>query len=118
MAPVHPVITESPNPEPDQVRSQDYLVEVRRDAAQKCAYDSQRTRHELTHLFKEHCRGKVPHSWQLDAAECLILGVDSIIIAGTGAGKTMPFVMPLMQDKSKMMLIISPLKALQRDQVS
>ncbi|KIM55128.1 hypothetical protein SCLCIDRAFT_17455 [Scleroderma citrinum Foug A] len=59
---------------------------------------------------------KVPYSWQLDAAESLILGVDSIVIAGTGAGKTMPFVMPLMRDKSKGMLIISPLKALQRDQ--
>ena len=114
MAPVCSVIQ---NPESCQEK-QDYLVKAHQDAAQKSAYDSQKTQDELTRLFKEHCKGKVPYSWQLDAAESLILGVDSIVIAGTRAGKTMPFVMPLMRDKSKGMLIISPLKALQHDQVS
>ncbi|KAL4077734.1 hypothetical protein J3A83DRAFT_4087932, partial [Scleroderma citrinum] len=57
-------------------------------------YDSQKTWDELTQLFKAHCRGKVPYSWQLDATESLILGIDSIVIAGTGAGKTMPLPCP------------------------
>ncbi|KIJ10154.1 hypothetical protein PAXINDRAFT_86470, partial [Paxillus involutus ATCC 200175] len=65
----------------------------------------------------ERC-GKVAYPLQLDATEALILGLDSIVIVGTGAGKTMPFIMPLLSDKRKGVIIISPLKALQRDQVT
>jgi len=49
---------------------------------------------------------------------CSLLGVDSLVIAGTGTGKTMPFMMPLMLDPKKKALIISPLKILQADQAS
>ncbi|KIK73159.1 hypothetical protein PAXRUDRAFT_45667, partial [Paxillus rubicundulus Ve08.2h10] len=58
----------------------------------------------------------VPYPWQLDAAEALILGLNSVVIAGTGARKTMPFIMPFLRDKKKCIIIISPLKALQQDQ--
>jgi bloom syndrome protein len=44
------------------------------------------------------------------------LGLDLVVIAGTGAGKTMPFMMPLLLDKKKV-IIVSPLKVLQADQV-
>ena len=54
--------------------------------------------------------GKDPYEWQLDITEPIILGLDSVVIAGTGAGKTMPFMMPLLLDKHKKVIIISPLK--------
>ena len=62
--------------------------------------------------------GRIPYDWQLDAAESLILGLDCVI-AGTGAGKTIPFVLPLFAQDSrdKLVLIISPLNALKTDQV-
>ena len=50
--------------------------------------------------------------------EAILLGLDSVVIAGTGAGKTMPFMMPLLLDEKKKVVIISPLKVLQEDQVS
>ena len=53
----------------------------------------------------------------MDVAKALILRLDSVVIAGTGAGKTMPFVMLLFLRNGKKILIISPLKVLQADQV-
>ena len=49
-----------------------------------------------------------------------MLGLDCIVIVGTGAGKTMPFGMPLLMDKasSKMVIVISPLNDLEAEQVS
>ena len=114
MTPDHPAVSLT---EENQHGAIDYLVEVQAEATKKHKYNSDETRTQLTQLFKERCGGKEPYRWQLDTAEALILGVDCVVIAGTGAGKTMPFVMPLMQDKSRRMLIISPLKALQQDQV-
>ncbi|KAJ3744571.1 P-loop containing nucleoside triphosphate hydrolase protein [Lentinula raphanica] len=49
-------------------------------------------------------------------AEALLLGLDCSVIAGTGAGKTMPFVMPLLIEPTKRVIIISPLNALEEDQ--
>ena len=70
----------------------------------------------LTALFAEHF-GSAPYDWQLDIMEALLLGLDSVVIAGTGSGKTIPFMLPLLQHLKKMILIILPLKVLQRDQV-
>ena len=65
------------------------------------------------------CGGKVPYEWQLDVAEALYLGLDSVIIAGTGAGKTLPFVMVLLAHTSAntKIIIVSTLNELERDQV-
>jgi len=52
--------------------------------------------------------GKDPYDGQLDVMEIILLGLDSVVIAGTGAGKTMPFMMPLLLNKSKKVIIISP----------
>ena len=41
-----------------------------------------------------------PYSWQLDVTEAIFLGLDPVVIAGTGAGKTMPFMMPLLQQEA------------------
>ena len=48
-----------------------------------------------------------------------MLGLDVTAIAGTGSGKTLPWVMPLLleENKTKTVLVISPLKALQADHV-
>ena len=68
-------------------------------------------------MFHEHF-GTDPYSWQLDVTEVILLGLDSVVMAGTGAGKTMLFMMPLLLNKKKRIIIISPLKVLQKDQVS
>ena len=66
----------------------------------------------------EMSEGKiVPRMWQLDVAECLLLGIDCEVIAATGAGKTLPFVLPLLVRPDKMVIILSPLDALELDQV-
>lgn len=62
----------------------------------------------MTEEVQQRTEGKTPYDWQLDIAEAFYLGVDSVIIAGTGAGKTLPFTMALLADssgKSKIMII-------------
>ncbi|KAF9012649.1 hypothetical protein BDQ17DRAFT_1232332, partial [Cyathus striatus] len=54
---------------------------------------------------------------QMDVAEALVLKVDTLCIAGTGASKTTSTTMPLLLDPSNWALIISPLKVLQEEQV-
>jgi ATP-dependent helicase YprA (DUF1998 family) len=80
------------------------------------AYDSRQTRSIITQLFQARS-GKIPYDWQLDVAEAILLGLDSMVIAGTGSGKTIPFMLPLLVHPEKIVIIISPLKVLQRDQV-
>ncbi|KAI0744930.1 P-loop containing nucleoside triphosphate hydrolase protein [Earliella scabrosa] len=95
------------------------LLESARDfAAKERGYNSQEVRDEIIRTFAEAFGGRVPYGWQVDVAEALLLGLDTAVIAGTGAGKTMPFVMPLLLDKAKtkMVIIISPLNELERDQ--
>jgi len=96
------------------------LQAARDEASTSRQYSSDRTREDLCHAFKKACNGLEPYSWQLDVAEALLLGLDCIVIAGTGAGKTMPFVMPLLVDrtKKKLVIVISPLNDLEEDQVS
>ncbi|KAJ7281294.1 P-loop containing nucleoside triphosphate hydrolase protein [Mycena rebaudengoi] len=60
--------------------------------------------------------GKVAHDWQVNIGEALELKLDVSLLAGTGAGKTMPFVMPLSINPDKIIIIISPLNALEEDQ--
>ncbi|PSS06546.1 hypothetical protein PHLCEN_2v3676 [Hermanssonia centrifuga] len=95
------------------------LLANTRDAAEKTGkYSSAETRALLTQQIKDRCDGKTPYDWQLDVTEAVLLGLDSIVVAGTGAGKTMPFVMPLLADTTgkKKIIIVSPLDALERDQ--
>ncbi|KAJ7088948.1 hypothetical protein C8R44DRAFT_540780, partial [Mycena epipterygia] len=58
---------------------------------------------------------KPPYEWQIDVSEAIALGLDAVVIAGTGAGKTIPFMMPLLLHPQKFVLVISPLKILQED---
>ncbi|PBK84505.1 P-loop containing nucleoside triphosphate hydrolase protein, partial [Armillaria gallica] len=79
-------------------------------------YNSENTRRDLQSLFQAKF-GKPAYSWQLDVAEAMLVGLDTVLIAGTGAGKTIPFMLPLLMDKQKKVLVVSPLKVLQNDQV-
>jgi len=74
----------------------------------------------MARKFQDVFDGRKPYDWQLDAAEALVLGLDCVVVAGTGAGKTIPFVLPLFvhDSKDKLVLVISPLNALETDQVS
>jgi len=83
----------------------------------KNGYDTHATRQKLKELTVERC-GYEPYEWQLDVAEALHLRCDTVVIAPTGAGKTLPFVMPLFIEPEKAIVIVSPLLALQGDQVS
>ncbi|KAJ7260767.1 P-loop containing nucleoside triphosphate hydrolase protein [Mycena rebaudengoi] len=96
-------------------KSRALLQAAREKAREKTKYDSEATRRDLARLFEEEY-GKPPYEWQIDVSEALILGLDCIVIAGTGAGKTIPFMMPLLLHREKFVLIISPLKILQGDQ--
>ena len=70
-----------------QHRARSY-ANLDKDAKRKKGYDWQRTRDDITSIFRERF-GTDPYSWQLDVA--ILLGLHSVVIAGTGAGKTMPF---------------------------
>ncbi|KAG8725671.1 hypothetical protein FRC12_024139, partial [Ceratobasidium sp. 428] len=59
----------------------------------------------------------VPYPWQLDVALAIHLGRDVFLIAGTGFGKTLPFVMNCWVNKTLIVWIISPLNALANQQV-
>lgn len=97
-------------------RSYKILQKAREEAGQKKDYSSSETRSKIKELFRDSFGGD-PYDWQLDVTEAILLGLDSVVIAGTGAGKTMPFMMPLLLDKNRKVIIISPLKVLQEDQV-
>ena len=69
----------------------------------------------------KHRFGYEPHEWQLRAALKVLEGNDGVVVAGTGKGKTMIFaLLGLAVELSKTeghYIIISPLKALEGDQV-
>ncbi|KAJ3724389.1 P-loop containing nucleoside triphosphate hydrolase protein [Lentinula raphanica] len=113
MAPGHSRLQDH---EKDYKRSQKKLEIARMEASRRTGYDSKSTRALLSSEFTRITGGLSAYTWQIDTAEALLLGLDCSVIAGTGAGKTMPFVMPLFIEKEKRVVIISPLNALEEDQ--
>lgn len=99
-----------------QARSYANLAAARKKEAKKSGYNSATTRERVQSTFSQRF-GHSAREWQIDVTEAILLGLDSIVIAGTGAGKTIPFMMPLMLNREKKVIIISPLKILQADQV-
>lgn len=101
-------------------RNPDYYAALIAARQKDANYNSEATRNKICEAFKSAFNQVTPYDWQLDVTEALLLGLDCVVIAGTGAGKTMPFVMPLLVDdtKLKQVLIISPLNELEEDQVS
>ncbi|KIK90936.1 hypothetical protein PAXRUDRAFT_67717, partial [Paxillus rubicundulus Ve08.2h10] len=86
------------------------------DVKKKTKYDSKATQDIICKEFHAWFNNHIPYDWQLDVAEALVLRLDCLVIAGTGAGKTMPFIMPLFAEPSKHVLIISLLNTLEEDQ--
>ncbi|KAF9471354.1 P-loop containing nucleoside triphosphate hydrolase protein [Pholiota conissans] len=107
----------SQSSDPERSRSYQNLENARENASKTKGYNSEQTRNALKDSFRERF-GYDPHFWQLDITEAMLLGLDCIVIAGTGAGKTAPFMMLVLPDPKKKTLILSPLKVLQEDQVS
>ncbi|KAF8162176.1 hypothetical protein K438DRAFT_1618567 [Mycena galopus ATCC 62051] len=99
------------------IKAADNLQTARAEAAKSRQYRSTPTRAKIRTEFIARNDGMIPHDWQVDFAEALLLGLDCTLIAGTGSGKTMPFVMPLFVESDKIIIIISPLNALEVDQV-
>ena len=97
--------------------SQQNLSKARDEASRSRKYNSEKTRGDLCRLVRERFENREPRDWQLDVAEALILSLDAVVIAPTGAGKTLPFFMPVLLYPTKIIIIISPLIALQNDQV-
>ena len=59
-----------------------------------------------------------PDDWQIHLIRRILQGYDSIFCAGTGYGKSLIFeALSVLGSPSKLVLVISPLKALERDQV-
>ena len=75
------------------------------------AFIAKKTRTQLLHSLHD------PHNFQLDAAVRIAEGKDTILIAPTGSGKTLVLPMPLTYHDKKISLVISPLHALETDQV-
>ena len=99
---------------PSTSEDQRNVLQAARDRSSD--YSSETTRKDLvTAAFKKAFHGLEPYDWQLDVTEALLLGLDCVVIAGTGSGKTMPFAMPLLVDKTKikMVIVISPLNDLE-----
>jgi len=102
---------------PEHIRSYKNLESAIQNASgsETQQYDSLATRTRIRRVFQDRF-GSSAHEWQVDVTEAILLGLDSFVIAGTGAGKTMPFMMPLLLDPKSKCIIISPLKVLQEDQ--
>ncbi|KAF8141803.1 P-loop containing nucleoside triphosphate hydrolase protein [Boletus edulis] len=73
-------------------------------------------RYGLQETCLENCQNQPPYPWQLDSAEAFFLGLDCIIVAGTGSRKSLPFVMPSMIHPDKILVVILPLNSLESDQ--
>ncbi|KAJ6597432.1 P-loop containing nucleoside triphosphate hydrolase protein [Mycena sp. CBHHK59/15] len=102
----------------DAHHSAKLLQKARDDAnvSREGGYCSAATRAKIRNEFTARNPGKVAHEWQINIGEALELGLDCSLLAGTGFGETMPFIMPLFSQPDKIVIIISPLNALEEDQ--
>ncbi len=76
-----------------------------------------RLREELGRKTREYTQFD-PRPFQLDGAVALCQGKDVTVRAGTGFGKTLIMVMPSFLSSKIISVIISPLNAIEEDQVS
>ena len=72
-----------------RLRSYKLLDEARLAASNsEAGYNCQQTCSTITKLFQARS-GKTPYDWQLDVTEAILLGLDSIVIAGLAGGMAM-----------------------------
>jgi hypothetical protein len=102
----------------DAARLAELLQKARNDVkkTREGSYCSASVRAKIRNEFTAWNPGLVPHEWQVNIGEALELGIDCSLLAGTGAGKRMPFIMPLFTQPDKI-VIISLLNTLEEDQV-
>ncbi|KAF4584821.1 P-loop containing nucleoside triphosphate hydrolase [Pleurotus pulmonarius] len=95
-------------------RSGLFLQDAVLSATHDLRYDSSATRTKIQTEFTRRNSGKQPYTWQVNVTEAkhCCLALDCTVIAGT----TMPTVMPLFVHPKKVVMIISPLNALEEDQ--
>lgn len=70
---------------------------------------------KLDHLTQG---AKTPREFQLRTLLALHSGKDVIVHAGTGYGKTLAMILPMLLDSSKLAVTVSPLKVLHKSHVS
>ena len=58
-----------------------------------------------------------PDDWQAHAIQRVLRGYDTVLCAGTGYGKSLIFEGLAHLSKKKVIIVICPLKALEKDQV-
>ncbi|KAJ7199855.1 hypothetical protein GGX14DRAFT_401142 [Mycena pura] len=70
--------------------SQRVLQAAREKAGRKNIYDSAQTRHDLGHLARlfEAEFKKPAYEWQINVSEAIVLELEAVVIAGTGAEVT------------------------------
>ncbi|KAI0708349.1 P-loop containing nucleoside triphosphate hydrolase protein [Earliella scabrosa] len=91
------------------------LDDARVRAREESNYRSAETRQKMSDECQRRT-GLTPRKEQLDFAECMLLGLDSTCIAGTGWGKTLAFALPLFVKGDKVMVVVSPLNVLETSQ--
>lgn len=64
-----------------------------------------------------HVTGFEPRDWQLDIPNEIQSGNDVLLQAMTGAGKSLPFILPVLANPSRFVIIASPLNVLQSGMV-
>jgi len=70
--------------------------------------------------IEQNCRegiGCEPREWQRESWRKLSEGRDTLVIAGTGSGKSLVFEALVWGNEEAIVLVISPLKALMQQQV-
>jgi hypothetical protein len=74
---------------------------------------------DLEHLssLAEAKLGIKPFEFQLEIAAAILRGEDVIADIGTGGGKTLCFILPILLSEHDLTIIVSPLNALMIDQV-
>jgi len=68
-------------------------------------------------LYTVTASAKVPRQMQLESLLLVMANLDSLVNTGTGSGKTICMVLPVLLDPTSIALVISPLKRLQINQV-
>lgn len=77
----------------------------------------------LIQLARNHFGYENIHEYQLNSAYAMLNGIDSSVILGTGAGKSLCYALAALAAREnlsakKMVVVICPLIALMKDQVS
>lgn len=100
------------------------LQSAKEKAAASTVYDSAFTRKQMAEEIMKRTGNRItPHSWQLDAAEAVLLKLDCTLIAPTASGKLLAVVLPLLWHQlqnalsDKFVILITPLQVLGAEKV-